>query len=163
MASVTLANQENVSTSKKDSSHPDHIAPCIHPERLAWLKEIWSEYPTSEDESVGTSVDIIQDKLIQNYIEILEHSQRARKIVGQKNRLESRRFMQKNIKKNQKPIKTFGTQTEGIEGSEMKQQKAAGEYQHCGWPRNRIGSHKTFDCFRCTRLEKRTAPFLQKK
>jgi hypothetical protein len=62
-----------------------------------------------------------------------------------------------------RPIKTFGTQTEGIDGSELRRRKAAGECQHCAWPADRKGTHKTLDCFRWKRIEKGTAPFPKKK
>jgi len=67
------------------------------------------------------------------------------------------------MKKNKKPVKTFGTETEGSEGSEVRRRKAAVEFHHCAWPLDRKGSHKTFDCFRWKRLEIGTALFLKKK
>jgi len=111
-ASLKLAIQENLCTSKNDSSAPDYIAPGIHPKHLARLQEITSGYSISEDESVSTSEDITHNEIIQNYEHTLPQSLRAIKIVGQKNRLENRRFKQKAIKKIKKSINTFGTQTE---------------------------------------------------
>jgi len=72
--SVTLDNQENFSTLKKDSSDSDHIASHTHLERLARLQETTSGYSTSEDESVSTSEDNTHDKILQNNEESLEQS-----------------------------------------------------------------------------------------
>jgi hypothetical protein len=60
-------------------------------------------------------------------------------------------------------MKTFGTQTEGIDGSELRRRKAAGECQRCAWPQDKKGSHKTLDCFRWKKLEKGTAPLPKKR
>jgi hypothetical protein len=62
-----------------------------------------------------------------------------------------------------KPVKTFSTQAQGIDSSELQRSKAAGEYHGCAWPQDRKGSHKMIDCFRWKRLEKGTALFPKQK
>jgi hypothetical protein len=74
-----------------------------------------------------------------------------------------RKAKRKEKRKGNKPIKTLGTQTQGIDRSELRRRKAAGECQRCAWPQDRKGSHKTLDCFRWARKEKGTAPFPKKK
>ena len=103
----------------------------------------------------------INNDVIENCELFLEQSRQERKASGRKNRQASRVVKRKGNRK--EPIKTFGTQTEGTDGNELRRQKAAGECQRCAWPQDKKGSHKTLDCFRWKRLEKGTAPFLKKK
>jgi len=53
----------------------------------------------------------------------------------------------KQVNASQKFIKTWKTQTEGIEQSELQTRKAAGKSPHCAWAKDRKGSHETTDCF----------------
>jgi hypothetical protein len=92
---------------------------------------------------------------------LLELSNQERKAIGHFTWQGSRVIKRKANKK--KPIKTFGTQTKGIDGKEFRRRKAAGECQWCSWPTDRKGSHKTLDCFWWKRLEKGTAPFPNNK
>jgi hypothetical protein len=55
--------------------------------------------------------------------------------------------------------KTYKSQTEGIEASELPRRKAAEECKCCAWPKDRKGSHKTLDCFRSMQQGQATAPF----
>jgi len=59
--------------------------------------------------------------------------------------------------------KTYQTQTDGMEDSELNRRKAAKDCQCCAWPRYIESSHNTLDCFCWKRLEKGTAPFLKQR
>jgi hypothetical protein len=138
----------------------------IHPERLARLQEIDSDYIDSESTSISTTETDIHNEVIENCEAFLAQSQEERKAIGRCTRLASREVKRKADRiakrKAKKPIRTFGTQTEGIDGSELRRRKAAGECQRCAWPQDRKGGHQTLDCFRWKRLEKGTAPFTKK-
>ena len=133
----------------------------IHPERIARLLHTDSDYIDSELESNSTTETNIHNEVIDNYEAFLEQSKQERKAIGRRTRQVNRVVKRKINKK--KPIKTFGTQTEGIDGQELRRRKTAGECQCCAWPQDRKGSHKTIDCFRWKRLEKGTAPFPKNK
>jgi hypothetical protein len=130
----------------------------IHPDLVKRIQATDSDYTDSNIESVSKTESNIHDEIIENCEALLEQSKQERKAIGRKSRQVSRVAKRKN-----KKLKTFGTQTEGIDGSELWRRKAAGECQRCTWPQNRKGSHKTLDCFRWKRLEKGTAPFPTKK
>jgi hypothetical protein len=140
---------------------------AIHPSRVAQIQTSDGDYISSDSESVSTTETDIHNELIDNCKTFLAQSQKERKAIGRKSRQTSRIIKKKADRKAnreaKKPIKTFGTQTEGIDGSELRRRKAAGECQRCAWPQDRKGSHKTLDCFRWKRLEKGTAPFPKKK
>jgi hypothetical protein len=137
----------------------------IHPDRIARLQHTDSDYIDSDSESISTTETDIHNEIINNFEAFLKQSQQERKTVGRFTRNASRVIKRKAERKDNKnkPIKTFGTQTEGIEGSKLRRRKAAGECQRCAWPQDRKGSHKTLDCFRWKRLEKGTAPFPKRK
>jgi hypothetical protein len=132
----------------------------IHPDRVLRVQGSDSEYNDSEPESVSTTETDIHNEVINNCEAFLEQSKQERKAIGRDTRQVSRVVKKEPIKR--KPIKTFGTQTEGIDGSELRRRKAAGECQRCAWPNDTKGSHKTIDCFRWKRVEKGTAPFPKK-
>jgi hypothetical protein len=125
------------------------------------LQEPSSQYSDSGADSDSTTETDIQNEVIENCEVLLEQSKQESKTIGRKNRHVSRIIKQKAIKKaeRKKPVKTFGTQTQGIDGSELSRRKAAGECQRCAWPQDRKGSHRTIDCYRWKRLHKGTAPF----
>jgi hypothetical protein len=100
--------------------------------------------------------------VIENCELYLEQSKQERKAIWRKSRQVSR-VIKKTANKKQRNLKTFGTQTEGIEGLELRRKKAAGEFQRCAWPQDRKGSHKALDCFRWKQIEKGTAPFPKNK
>jgi hypothetical protein len=135
--------------------------PHIHPSRIAQSQPSDGDYSTSDEDSISTTESAIHHEVIENCEIFLKQSEQERKAIGRKNRQASRVVKRKANKK--KPLKTFGTQTEGIDGSELCRRKAAGECQRCAWPRDRKGSHKTLDCFCWKRVEKGTAPFPKKK
>jgi hypothetical protein len=137
----------------------------IHLSRVNRIQHSDPDYSDSEHESISTTETDIHNEVINNCEAFLQQSQQERKAVGRFARQESRVIKRKAVRKANKrePIKTFGTQTEGIDGSELHRRKAAGECQRCAWPRDRKGSHKTLDCFRWKRIEKGTAPFPKKK
>jgi hypothetical protein len=134
---------------------------AIHPSRVAQVQTSDGDYIESSSESISTTETDIHNEVIDNCEAFLEQSKQERKALGRFTRQASKVVKRKANKK--KPIKTFGTQTEGIDGNELRRRKAAGECQRCAWPRDRKGSHKTLDCFRWKRLEKGTAPFPKKK
>jgi hypothetical protein len=133
----------------------------VHPDRVSKIGNLDSDYNDSESESVSSTETDILNEVIDNCEAFLEQSKQERKDIGRFTRQASRVVKRKANKK--KPIKTHGTQTEGIDGNELRRRLAAGECQRCAWPRDRKGSHKTLDCFRWKRLEKGTAPFPKKK
>jgi hypothetical protein len=139
----------------------------VHPDRVANFQVSEDSYNTSDGDSISTTETDIHNEVINNCEAFLAQSQEERKAVGRFTRQASRRVKKKADRiakrKAKKPIRTFGTQTEGIDGSELRRRKAAGECQRCAWPRDRKGSHKTLDCFRWKRLEKGTTPFPKKK
>jgi hypothetical protein len=146
------------------SVHQDLLA--VHPSRAAQVQTSNGDYINSDNESLSTTESNIHNEVIENCELFLEQAQQERKVIGRVNRLASRvvkrRAESKKKRKAKKVIKTFRTQTEGIDGSELRRRKAAGECQRCAWPQERRGSHKTLDCFRWKRLEKGTAPFPKK-
>jgi hypothetical protein len=133
----------------------------IHPDRLANIQNPDNDNCTSDGDSVSTTEIEIHNEIIDNCETLLAQSQQERKAIGRTTRQASRGIKRKaNMKK---PVKTFGTQTKGIDGSELRRRKAAGECQRCAWPRDRKGSHKTLDCFHWKRIDKGTAPFPKKR
>jgi hypothetical protein len=144
------------------SAEKEGIRPRLHPSRLARLQESNSEYSDSEGDSISTTETDIHNEVIENCELFLEQSKQERKATGRftrhAGRVVNRRAERKEKPKANEPVKTLETQTEGIDRSEIRRRKAAGECQRCDWPRDRKGSHKTIDCFRWIRLEKGTAP-----
>jgi hypothetical protein len=145
-----------------DSDHENHI---IHPDRIKHILLSSSDHIDSGDESVSTTETDIHNEVINNCELFLEQSKQESKAIGRKNRQVSTLVKKKVIQKNRKikPVKTFGTQTEGIDGLELQRRKAAGECQRCAWPQDRNGGHKTLDCFRWKKIEKGTVPVPKNK
>ena len=141
---------------------PEHSGfPDVHPDRVGRIHISSSDHTASEHESISTTETDMYNKVIDNCEEFLQQSKQARKAVGRSLRQASRVLKWTANKRN--PIKTFGTQTEGIDGNELRRWKAARECQRCVWPQDRKGSYKTIDCFRWKKLETGTAPFPKKK
>jgi len=139
----------------------------IHPDRVANLQNSESAYNTSDGNLISTTETEIHNEVIRNSEAFLAQSKQERKNIRcftrQASRVVTRRADRKAQKKAKKCIKTFGTQTKGIDGSELRRRKAAGVCQRCACPQERKGSHKTLDCYRGQRLEKGTAPIPGKK
>jgi hypothetical protein len=139
----------------------------VHPDRVANLQGSEDSYCTSDGDSISTSETDIHNEVIENCEAFLAQSQKERKAVGRSTRKASRKVKTKAERKARriakKPIKTYGTHTEGIDGQELRRRKAAGECHRCAWGRDRKGSHRTLDCFRWKRVVKGTAPFPTKK
>jgi hypothetical protein len=153
--------QPSPAESEKLKSGSHTPSQYIHPERVERIQTSDGDYIDSSEESDSTTETDIHNEVIDNCEAFLEQSKQERKDIGRVTRQASRVVKRKANKK--KPIKTHGTQTEGIDGNELRRRKAAGECQRCAWPRDRKGSHKTLDCFRWKRLEKGTAPFPKRK
>jgi hypothetical protein len=144
---------------RKSDSQGD--LPIIHPDRVAHFHNSKSDSIISDGDTISTTKSEIHNEVI-NYCEaFLEQSRQERKAFGRFTRQASRVEKRKANKK--KPFKTYGTQTEGIDGSELRRRKAAGECHRCAWPRDRKGSHKTLKCIRGKRLKKGTAPSFRKE
>jgi len=139
----------------------------VHSDRIINLQGFEDSGNTSDGDSISTTETDIHNEVIKNCELFLEQSKQERQAVGRftrdANRVVKRNTTRKAERKARKPLKTFGTQTEGIDGNELRRRKAAGECQRCAWPRDRKGIHKTLDCFRRKRLEKGTAPFPKKR
>jgi len=158
---------DNLKVRKPVIPHDQIPSNIIHPDRILRIQESNDSYITSDGDSVSTSETDIHNEVIDNCEAFLAQSQLERKTVGRFTRQTSRAIKKKAERKAKrkakKPIKTFGTQTEGIDGSELRRRKAAGECQRFAWPQERKGSHKTLECFRWKPLEKGTAPFPKKR
>jgi hypothetical protein len=154
---------------RREIGKPEHGSepkiPGVHPDRAANILTSEGSYEPSECDTLSTTESNIHNEVIENCEAFLEQSKQERKTIGRFHRNTSRVIKRKADRKanKRKNIKTFGTQTEGIEGSELRRRKAAGECQRCAWPQDRKGSHKTLDCFRWKKLDKGTAPFPNKK
>lgn len=101
-------------------------------------------------------------RMVKNRFEKLKKFENRFKNNNQYQKNQTRNNIQKNFKF-KKSGKTYVEQTEGIDSAELNRRKAAGECQRCAWPADREESHKTMDCFRWSRKEKGTAPFLKAK
>jgi hypothetical protein len=155
-----LEERKNMGNSEvRVASTEQQTLSVVHPSRVAQVKTSDRDY--SENESIGTTESDIHKEIIENCEAFLEQSRHERKAEGRRNRQISKVVKRKGNRK--KPLKTYGTQTEGIDGSELRQRKAAEECHRCAWPHDRKGGHKTLDCFRWKRTEKGTAPFTNKK
>jgi hypothetical protein len=130
---------ENLDTEVQQ--HQDHLQPS----RAARIQNPNSDYSDSEHESITTTETEIQNDVIHKCEVFLEQSKQERKAIGLFSRQASR--VVKCTANENKSIKTFRTETEGIDGEELRRREAAGEWQRCAWPRDRKGSHKTIDCF----------------
>jgi hypothetical protein len=106
--------------------------PHVHPSRIARINSTNSNHKHSMNKSVRTSEADIHNEVIENCERLFKkQSEQERKAIGRGTRQASR-----IIKKNaEKPIRTYGTQTEGIDGSEFRRRKAASEYQRYASPR----------------------------
>ena len=140
------------------STEPSSL-PGMHPDRVVRIQNSESDYSISKHELISTTETDIHNEVIDNCEAFLEQSKQERKAIGRITRQASRVVKRKANRK--KPIKTFGTQTAGIDGNKLRRRKTAGECQRCAWPQDRKGSHKTLDCFGRKNLEKGTAPFLK--
>jgi hypothetical protein len=158
-----LRSREEVIIAKEVPTTVDEEIPTseavIHLSRIHQIQCSEDSYVESEVESDSTTETNIHNEVIDNCELFLEQSKQERKALGRRNRQVSRVVKRKAKKEAKRKLKTFGTQTEGIEGSELRRRKAAGECQRCAWPQDRKGSHKTLDCIRWKRVEKGTAPF----
>jgi hypothetical protein len=134
----------------------------IHPDRVHQIQHSEDSYIVSDIESISTTETDIHNEVIDNCEAFLEQSREERKAIGRNtrhiSRIINRKAERKANWKAQKPIKTFGTQTEGIDGSELRRRKAAGECQRCAWSPYWKGSHTALNCKRRKRVEKGTAP-----
>jgi len=129
----------------------------IHPDRVIRVQNSEDSHSESEDGVTSTSEDDIHDETVQNCQQFLELSHRDWKKVGWKDRYASTVVEWKANIRARKEIKTFRTQTQGIDGSELRRRKAAGECQRCPWPEDITGGHKNIDCQRAIRKKKGNA------
>jgi hypothetical protein len=135
----------------------------IHTSRRYQIQRAEDSYIESDEESDSTTETNIHNEVIRNCETFLAQSQKERKAGGRFTRLASRRIKNKADRKARRiakePISTFGTQTEGIDGSELTRRKAAGECQRCAYPHGEKGSHTTIDCRRNIKFKKGTAAY----
>jgi hypothetical protein len=117
----------------------------VHPSRIARIQDSDIDYNASECESNSTTETDIHNKVIDICKAFPEQSKQERKVITRFTRQNCKEVKRKTNMK--KPIKTFGTQTEGIERGKLRRRKPAGECQRCAWPQDRKGSHKSFDRF----------------
>jgi hypothetical protein len=62
-------------------------------------------------------------------------------------------------RKSGESLKTFASQTEEIQQSEMDRRRKARECMWCAWPADRKGNNKTMDCYRPLKVDAGTANF----
>jgi len=104
----------------------------VHPSRIGRIQTSSGNFSPLESDSDSTTETNIHNEVVENCELFLEQSRQERKAIGRKNRQASR--VVKRTAKRKKPIKTFGTQTEGTDGKELRQRMAAGECQRCACP-----------------------------
>jgi hypothetical protein len=122
-----LNKQYNIEKPEDQIDSPKHSSlPAVHPSCAARMQNPDSDYTDSEHQSVSTTETDIHNEVIDNCEAFLEQSKQERKTIGQKTRQASR------VDK-KKARKIWSTQTEGIDKSELKRRKAAGECQRCAW------------------------------
>lgn len=138
--------EKSLSTLKERTFDLEREDCHVHPSQFAQIQESDSCYSGSDEESISITEDDLHNEIIENCKLDLEQSKEERKAIGRGTRQKSRILKRKA----KKAIKTFGIQTQGIDGSELRRRKAAGEHQRCAWPKDRKGSHKKIDCFHWT-------------
>jgi hypothetical protein len=134
------------------SSEPPTLT-AVHPSRVAQIYTSDGDYIQSNSESISTTETDIHNKVIDNCEIFLGKSKQEREAIGRFTRQASGVVKLRA----RKPIKSYGTQTAGIEGSELRRRKAARECHRCAWPQGRKNSHKTIDCKREIKFKKGTA------
>jgi len=77
-----------------------------------------------------------------------------------KPRKEGKKFVDRHIGGS---VKTFATQTEGIQQDELNRRKKAQECMRCAWPADRKGNYNTMDCFRPIKTDIGTGNFSKTK
>jgi hypothetical protein len=92
----------------------------IHPDRIERIQTSDADCPGSDIDSVCTTETEIHNEVIDNCELFLEQSKQERKAIGCRNRQTSRVVKRKAKKEDKRKLKTFGTQTEGIDGSELR-------------------------------------------
>jgi hypothetical protein len=135
---------------------PDEL-PIIHPDRIANFHNSKDDPNTSDGDTISTTESEIHNEVIENCEAFLEQSQKERKALGRRNQQASRIVKKKAKKEDKSTLKTFGTQTQGISGGELRRREAAGECQRCACPQDLKGSHRTLDCRRPAKFKKGTA------
>jgi hypothetical protein len=131
----------------------DKIPTNIHQSRIAQILSSDRDFSNSNEGLISIPETDIHDEVIQNCKVFFNQSKQERKAIGRKNR-EASRVIKRQA---ERPIITFGIQTRGIVGSELRRRTAANECQRCAWSPGIKGSHKALDCHRAIRLEKGTA------
>jgi hypothetical protein len=117
-----------VKETNNGNSNPDT---SVYPDRVSRIKHRCSNYNDCESESVSMTETDIHNEVVDNCEAFLEQSKQERKAIGRFTQQASRVVKRKVNRK--KSIKTLGTQTEGIDRSELHRRKAAGECRRCAW------------------------------
>jgi hypothetical protein len=157
---LKVRSDNKIFTSRYEKSilaKPSNSSLHIHPSRVTQIQTFDGDYSDSREETISTTKSDIHNEVIEHCEAFLGQSKKESKAIGRKKRQASKSIKRKANKSN--PVKNHKTQTEGIDINELRPRKAAGECQRCAWPRDRIGGHKTLECFRWKRLDKGTAPF----
>ena len=160
-ASIRQQQDSNKHGNNPQESRFTDISSRTHPNRWFCICDSVPVDSTSEDSSSEysvTSEDCIHKTILDNCEKYLQQSKFNWKQLAHKNFQASNKVM----KQARKPLKTFRTQTEGIDKSELKRRKTAGKCQHCTWPQTWQGGHTTLDCFWWKKIDKGTAPFPKK-
>jgi hypothetical protein len=110
-----------------------------------------------------------QDIIVKECEEYLKDSRRLREIAALKATGRtltgliiptpiSKKYIRKKDRTERNQNKYY-LETEGIESTEIKRRKEAGECLRCAWPTGRKGFHRVVDCRRPIKLDRGTASF----
>jgi len=137
----------------------------VHPSRRNQIPDSDIAQGSSDSKPSEILGSTQQDQILQVCEEFLWESEVRLKDVTEKTWKERCLELQsfaKKVQKQEKPVKTYKTQTEGIDVFELHRRKAAGECPGCAVPHDRKECRKNIDCFCSKRVDKRTAPFPKK-
>jgi regulatory protein YycI of two-component signal transduction system YycFG len=129
----------------------------IHPDRVTAIQNYDQNHSTSEGHSVSSTESDLDEEEVEDYKNFLKKFKWNKKAIGQTLHLNNR-VSKKQVKKD---IKTYGTQTQGIQGSELQRRKAAKECHRCAFPPGQKGSHETINCRREIKYKAGTARYKQ--
>jgi hypothetical protein len=121
---------DNLKVGKDIENSKDELVPTItgvHPDQIVNFLNLEDSYSTSEGDPISMSEDSIHNEIIDNCEAFLAQSKEERKDIGRRTRQASRVVKRKaegkanreTKKEAKRKLRTFGTQTEGIDGSEL--------------------------------------------
>jgi len=111
----------------------------IHPDGLFQVRTAVSDIAEQSrqnlrvqgSETSGNSKDKLHDKVLENCEKLLQESAFEKKKIAKLNLKITKKLLK------DQPNNNYHTQTAGIENSELRRRKAAGECERCAWPQDR--------------------------